>query len=114
LLFLLLIVFSIAGIVFIRELLPESQTVVIDVDGRPAYILPLNEDKTISVDGIEGLTVVEIRGSRVRITDSPCPNKLCVKQGWIKNGSVVCLPNRVVVTVRGTDDNSRGVDAVTR
>lgn len=105
---------SISGIFFIREILPENQTVLIYVDGKPAYILPLDEDSTISVEGSEGNTIVEIRGNRVHIIDSPCRNKLCVRQGWIKIGSVVCLPNNVIVTIRGHDDNNRGIDAVTR
>jgi len=112
--FLLLIILSLSGICFIREILPESQTVLIDADGKPAYVLPLNEDKTVSVEGSEGKTIVEIRGKRVRIMDSPCRNKLCIRQGWVETGGVVCLPNKVVVTIRGHEENDRGVDAVTR
>ena len=114
LLFLMLIVLSLSGILFIREILPESQTVLIDVDGRPAYILPLSEDKTLSIEGSAGKTIVEIRGKKVRIVDSPCRNKLCIRQGWVETGGVVCLPNNVVVTIRGHEDNEKGVDAITR
>jgi len=114
LLFLLLIILSLSGIFFIREILPESQTVLIDAEGKPAYVLPLNEDRTVSVEGPEGKTIVEIRGKKVRIMDSPCRNKLCIRQGWVKTGGVVCLPNKVVVTIRGHEDNDQDVDAVTR
>jgi hypothetical protein len=114
LLFLILIVLSFSGILFIREILPESQTVLIDVDGRPAYILPLGDDKTLSVKGSEGTTVIEIKGKKVRILDSPCRNKLCIRQGWVGAGGVVCLPNKVVVTIRGHEDNENEIDAVTR
>jgi hypothetical protein len=112
--FLLLIILSLSGIFFIKEILPESQTVLIDADGKPAYVLPFNEDKTVSVEGSEGKTIVEIRGKKVRIMDSPCRNKICIRQGWVETGGVVCLPNRVVVTIRGHEDNDRGFDAVTR
>jgi hypothetical protein len=112
--FLILVILSLSGIFFIREIFPESQTVLIDADGKPAYVLPLNEDKTVSVEGSEGKTIVEIRGNKVRIIDSPCRNKLCIRQGWIETGGVVCLPNKVVVTIRGHEDNVRGVDAITR
>jgi hypothetical protein len=114
LLFLILFLLSISGFFFVRKILPEKQTVLIDTDGKPAYILPLGEDRTISVEGPEGKTVVEIRRNMVRIIDSPCRNKLCVRQGWIKSGALVCLPNKVVVTVRGHDSNNRGIDAITR
>jgi hypothetical protein len=114
LLFLILFLLSISGLFFIRKILPEKQTVLIDADGKPAYILPLGEDRTVSVKGPKGTTVVEIRNNMVRVTDSPCPNKLCVKQGWITSGAVVCLPNKVAVTISGNDGNNRGIDAITR
>lgn len=113
-LFLTLLSLSILGLFFIRNILPETQTVLIDADGKPAYALPLSEDRAVSVEGPEGITVVEIRGKMVRVIDSPCRNKLCLKQGWISSGAIVCLPNRVVVTIQGNDSNSRGIDAVTR
>jgi len=114
LLFLILFLLSISGLFFIRKILPERQIVLIDADGKPAYILPLSEDRTVSVQGPEGTTVVEIRNNMIRVVDSPCPNKLCVKRGWITSGAVVCLPNKVAVTISGNDGNNRGIDAITR
>lgn len=113
-LFLILFLLSISGFFFVRELLPESRTVLIDVNGKTAYIFPLQENRTISVEGPHGRTIVEINGNRARIIDSPCPYKLCVKQGWIQKGSLVCLPNNVVITIRGPESDDRGIDAVTR
>jgi hypothetical protein len=105
---------SITGLFFIGKLLPESQTVIIDADGKPAYILPLDEDRTISIEGPEGKTIVVIQSKKVCISDSPCPNRLCIKQGWIDRGALVCLPNNVIVTIQGHRGNDRGIDAVTR
>lgn len=109
-LFYLLILLSLSGIIFIKQVIPESRTVSIEVDGRPVYILPVDKDTIVSVDGPEGKTFVEIKDRGVRITESPCHNKLCVQQGWVKNGSIVCLPNRVVVTIGNHEDN-KTVDA---
>jgi hypothetical protein len=114
LLFLALLALSALALFFITKFLPEEQTVLIDAEGKPAYTLPLIEDRTVSVDGPAGITVVEIRGKMARIIDSPCQNKLCIQQGWIASGALVCLPNRVVVTVHSHDGNHRGIDAVTR
>jgi hypothetical protein len=113
-LFLILFMLSISGIFFVRELLPESRSVLIDVNGKTAYVFPLQENRTIAVEGPQGRTIVEIKGNRVRIIDSPCPHKLCVKQGWIQKGSLVCLPNSVVITIQGPESDDRGIDAVTR
>lgn len=109
-----LIVLSLSGIFFIKEALPRGQTLEIAVDDQPAYVLPIGKDRIVSVEGAEGKTVVEIKNHRVRVTESPCHNKLCIKQGWIKSGVIVCLPNRVVVTIgKYKNDFDTIVDAIT-
>jgi hypothetical protein len=49
----------------------------------------------------------------VRIADSACPNRQCVKTGWrsAPGSAIVCLPNRVAVIL---DGRAPGVDAVSR
>ena len=49
---------------------------------------------------------IEIKDGRVRMIEASCPNHLCIHQGWIRfeGQSIVCLPNKVTVTVRGTGD----------
>jgi hypothetical protein len=109
-----LLLLSFSGIIFVKEVLSKGRTVLIEVDSRPVYVLPVDKDKTVSVEGPMGKTVVEIRNHRVRVTESPCHNKLCIKQGWIKSGSIICLPNRVVVTIGNHEDESdKIVDAIT-
>ncbi len=106
-----LILLTLSGSLLIRSLAPAGNSVRIEVDGKLRYSLPLDEDRTVEVQGPAGTTEVEVRAGRVRISDSPCPNRLCVRQGWISKGAVICLPNRVVVTVGGFGE--RGVDAIT-
>ena len=110
----ILVILSFSGIIWIREGLPKVRTVRIEVNGSPVYILPADKEKIVSVEGPEGKTVVEIRDHRVRVTESPCQNKLCIKQGWIESGAIVCLPNRVVITIGGQGNESdKAVDATT-
>jgi hypothetical protein len=112
-LFLLLLSVSLSGILFIKNSMPQSGSVLVEVNGKPVYILPLDKNTVLSVEGPAGNTTIEIKDRRVRITDSPCSNKLCIKQGWITGGSIVCLPNRVVVTVGNKDRQKDGPDAIT-
>ncbi len=112
LLFLLLIVASIGGIFYSREAISQSPGVVIEVNGKPEYTFPLGTDRTVSVKGAVGKEVIEIRGRRVRVTEAPCPNQLCVKEGWVSKGVIVCVPNRVVVLVGGGENGGKNVDAV--
>ena len=101
------------GIFFMREALPKNPSAQIEVDGKPVYILPLDKDRVVSVEGPRGRTFIEIKDNRVRITESPCPNKLCVEQGWIENGVLVCLPNKVVITIGDHKEKKAAVDAIT-
>jgi hypothetical protein len=108
----LLVIVSGYSFVFIKEVLPQGTDVKIEVDGKPAYILPLSINRTVSVDGPAGKTIVEISNGKVRVKDSPCHNKLCVHQGWINKGAIVCLPNKVLVIISGPE-NKKEIDGIT-
>ena len=110
----LFILLSCSGIIFVKEVLPKGAAVHIEVEGRLVYLLPIEKDRVVSVKGPEGKTVVEIKDRKVRITESPCPSKLCIRQGWIEYGAIVCIPNRIVVTIgKDKDANKKIIDAIT-
>ncbi|MCX5717650.1 MAG: NusG domain II-containing protein [Nitrospirae bacterium] len=109
-----LVTISISGFVFIKEAFPQGTDVRIEVNGKLAYRLPLNTNTTITVKGIIGNTMVEIKNKKVRITESPCLNKICIHTGWIDRGAVVCIPNRVTVFVdRSEGKENKAIDAIT-
>lgn len=110
-LFLLLLFCSMAGIFIARDAVSQASDVVVEIDGKPAYTFPIDRNRTLEVQGPFGKTIIEIRDRRVRIADVHCPNKLCMKQGWVSGGVIVCLPNRLVVFV-GKGHGVKGVDAV--
>jgi len=110
-----LILVSLSGIVFIQEVMPKARNVLIEVDGHPLYVLPMGRDGIVEVEGPRGKTIVELKQEKVRVKDSPCPAKQCVKQGWAEHGVIVCLPNKVVITIGNDgDDVDTVVDAITR
>lgn len=78
--------------------------------GHQTIVLP--QDTVITITGPVGKTVVEVKGRRVRVRNSDCRNKICVRTGWIeKYGEMsVCAPNGVIVQIKGQE----GIDAVTR
>lgn len=55
-----------------------------------------------------GVTL-EIKDNSIRVCDSDCPDKVCVKTGFISSSkqAVVCLPNRISVRIinENNDDN---------
>ncbi len=112
LLFLVLIAAAVGGIFYSREAVSQSSGVVIEVNGKPEYTFPLGADRIVSVNGPIGKEVIEIRDRKVRIKEAPCPNQLCVREGWVSQGVIVCVPNRIVVLVGGGKNGRKKVDAV--
>ena len=102
------------GIVFIKEVLPRSGEVTIEVDGKTAYRYPLDTDRAVEVRSSSGRLTVEIRNKKVRVINASCPNRLCEVQGWVDTGTIICLPGRICVTIGGPGGpKDRKVDAIT-
>ncbi len=47
---------------------------------------------------------IQFEKGRIRFKDADCPDKLCVKSGWLTEiGDIaVCLPNKAIVFIRST------------
>jgi len=114
LLFLFLISLSIAGIFISRDALSQGSDVIIEINGKPSYTLPLYSDRLLSVSGPYGNTLIETKEGKVRVKEAHCRNQICVKEGWISKGVIVCLPNKLVIIVGGSKkDQQQGIDAIT-
>lgn len=74
-----------------------GENVVIKKENEIVYILPISQDKVIELEG----NTVEIKNGCVRMKCADCENQLCVSQGEVSRvgETIVCLPNRVSVTV---------------
>ncbi len=113
-LLLLLVFLSVYSFIFIKEVMPEGSDIRIEAAGKLLYTLPIHINKTVEVNGPLGTTVVEIRDSRVRIKESPCNNKICVHEGWVRSGAIICLPNRVIVSITGkANKKHEDIDGIT-
>lgn len=74
---------------------------------------PLNVDKEIEIEHRGKLVnKIIIKDGYCYMEEAECPDHLCIKQGKVnKSGqTIVCLPNRVVVTV--VDSDSSDYDSV--
>ncbi len=90
----------------------RGDTVVIEVNGNTVAFLSLERDTTVSMQGYKGEFTVSIKDKKVKMVDSDCPLKLCVKQGNINvvGEEIVCVPNRVRVYIKGESK----IDGVSR
>ena len=90
----------------------DDPRVIVEVDGEVYCEYDMDE-----VDGIIPISTPNGGENRLYVQDdlvymdsANCPDKLCVKQGVIRDSTVpiVCLPNKVVVRIEGRDSGLDG------
>ncbi len=72
-------------------------------DGMLVAAYPLNEDRTVSVVGSLGTTLIRIESGRARVVSDPGPRQYCVRQGWLTRPGemALCAPNHISLTLTG-------------
>jgi hypothetical protein len=95
--------------IFQRYVFPKtkSEDVVVKSDGVTVQQRSLETTGTFTIKNKEGQLTFIIQDKKVKVTESTCKDKLCVKQGWISRTgeSIVCLPNRITITITGGDES---------
>ena len=97
---------ALVGLILLLVMRPKSERgsfAVVQIDGVVVARYPLSEDGIFVING--GSNTLEIKNGEIRMLEAECPNLQCVHQGWIRfsHQSIVCLPNKVVVTIEGND-----------
>ena len=103
-----------AGMSFVNK--GSHGSIRITVNGEEYGTYSLAKNQTIKINDTN---VCEIKNGQARMISAECPDHLCMKQKAIdeKGGTIVCLPNKVVIEGEkstesdGTDEIS--IDAVT-
>lgn len=99
------------GLLYLFVFRSVGDTVKVTVDGELYGVYSLSEDVVVDIitgeDG-EGLNRLIIRDGKAYMEEASCPDGICVSHRPIfRNGeSIVCLPNKVVVTVFTENDSS--------
>jgi hypothetical protein len=57
----------------------------------------LSQDQLIEI--APGITA-EIENGKVRMKESTCRNRYCVKQGWSDRFPIICVPNEVSIVIK--------------
>jgi hypothetical protein len=97
---LLLLCASMAGIAWVAAA-PRGTRVIVTSSGQTCFIAPLDQPRSVDLDGPLGQTHLVIDDQGARITDSPCPHKLCIAMGPARNSGdlLACIPNRILVRI---------------
>lgn len=91
----------------------DHNKVLIRRDGEVLYSLDLSKEKnrTFVIPYGGSSNTIEIRDGRIRVMEAECPDKVCVRTGWLSSSAIpiVCLPNHLeILFASGNDD----IDAV--
>lgn len=101
---------SLALLIVINLLKKPGDVAVVEIDGQIAGEYPLSNNGTFPLNG--GTNVLVIEDGVAYLNYSNCPDHTCERTGKIRyvGQTIVCLPNRLTVTVKGASDG--GVDLV--
>ncbi|MBE3576478.1 MAG: Gx transporter family protein [Limnochordales bacterium] len=82
---------------------PLNPEGVVRVAGVVRVVVPLDREQVIPLELPGGRMVLEVAPGKIRVRESTCPDRICVRTGWINNPAqaIVCVPLQTVVTVRG-------------
>lgn len=106
--FLLLITIQLGIVMFAKSNIDNSN-VIIKVDNKIEKIIPINTEdqgKLYKFNFDKNIGYIEVKNGKVRMlkmNKKICPNAICSDTGWIDKSyqSIVCLPNKIIVTIEG-------------
>lgn len=82
----------------------KDLTATISYDGKTVKKIPLNQIKNPQLIDLtdNGLKVTILaENGKIRFLHSECPDKICVKRGWLTTAGdiAICMPAKTMVTV---------------
>lgn len=103
----ILLAFVLAATAYFATTGKNADKVKVMSDGEVIGEYALDKDRTVDINGTN---VLVIKDGKAFMQEADCPDKLCIKQGTIdaNGGSIICLPNKVVI------ESKSGADAVSR
>lgn len=92
----------------------EGNTVKVTVDGQTFGTYSLDKNQTIEIKTEKGYNLVVIENGTVRVEEASCPDGVCSSHRPIRFGgsSIICLPNKVVVSIENKENDGGGLDIV--
>lgn len=91
----------------------ENAVLRITVDGELFGEYSLDMDQEID---IKGKNICEIENGSVLMTEADCPDLICVHTAAIdaRGGTIVCLPNKVVLSIENAETDDSTPDIIAR
>lgn len=95
------------GVIFLSTR-ADGDMVTVTVDGKLFGEYPLSVDRTVEIKTGDNINLLIIEGGCARVAEATCPDGVCVSHKPISRDgeSIICLPNKVVVTVSKSGEDS--------
>lgn len=108
-----ILIIAAIGALYLFFFRAEGNVVRVTVDGELYAVYSLSDDIVEDITMGENSNRLIIKDGRAYVESASCPDGICVNHHPIfRDGeSIVCLPNKVVVTV-AIDDGNNEVDIV--
>lgn len=111
-----IIVISLLSVTIILITSKQGNYVTIEQNGTITAVLQINKNQKYNIynENNEIENTILIENGQVSMIYADCPDKICKKHKAIKNNneSIICLPNKVIVTVTNNLENE--VDGVAK
>ena len=106
----IVLLIAIVGMIYLFNFRAVGDTVKVTVDGKVQGVYSLSEDTVLDIISGENnkqLNRLIIKGGKAYIETATCPDGICADHRPIhRDGeSIVCLPNKVVISVITQSDS---------
>ncbi|MBQ7507325.1 MAG: NusG domain II-containing protein [Lachnospiraceae bacterium] len=115
----LILLFLLLGMMFLFRYFffkTPGDSVTVEVDGVSVGTWSLKEEQEIPIKNSDGrvTNTLKIENGTAKMIDASCPDHLCMNQKAVsrEGETIVCLPNKVVVSVQSKKEKE--LDAVAR
>ena len=94
----------------------QGNTVKVEVDGKVYGTYSLNKNQIVKIESSLGYNILVIENGKAYVEEASCPDGVCSDHKPIDlvGASIICLPNKVVVSIENGDaeNDDPGLDIV--
>ena len=105
-LIIILLFVSIFCILILNLIKKDSSVALVYYNNEIVKEIDLNVDDKYEIKGYNGKVILEVKNNKIRVVEETSDYHLCSNQGFISKSyeTIVCLPNKVVITIKSNDD----------
>lgn len=99
------ILVAVLGLLLFRK---SGNTVTVTVDGKIFGEYSLDRDQTVEIKTELGFNLLVIKDGKAFVESASCPDGICAAHRPISydGESIICLPNKVVISINKQDTNA--------